>query len=419
MLRSAPLQLLALIVALGCAQTPGARVTPATSTQSASAPQASGGLAPTGWLDALIVDASSSASTLTAFQWRSDDRVGLPVIETLELPELPECEPVEPGLGGYGDRPGAAAGSLAPLIRCARAHLGGDVERIERAAFHVRATAGLRLLPEAQRQAVLAAVERALAAEPFGETSVRVISGGEEGVFGWLTVNYLLGHLHHGGTFPTVGALDLGGGSTQVTFVPVDRPREHAQTIYLSGKRYPLYTYSYLGLGQDQARERVDSPACFLPGYPFAPDRVGAGDYDACRDAIRRTLAKPCEDEPCSLFGVYQPPIYGDLLAFSVYYFTADYFGLSGGLSPLELEARAREFCATPWSELVAREPEAEASPYVPNYCFAGAYVVTLLTDGWGLAPTTDRVHAVRRIQGSRVGWTLGALLYELAGSSD
>lgn len=371
------------------------------------------------WRDALIVDASSSASTLAAYRWRAKSG-GLPEIEGRSLPDgLADCEPVEPGLGAYGGRPAEAAASLEPLLRCVATYLGDDEIRLARAALHLRATAGVRLLPQDEREEIRDRIRARLEQTAVGETSARVISGDEEGIFGWLTVNYLLGHLEHGGPFPTVGALDLGGASTQITFVPLDGPREHEQAISVGGNTYQLYTYSYLGRGQDEARKAVDAPACYLVDYPLSEGRFGTGDFDGCREAIRAALGKPCTSEPCSLFGVHQPPVYGDFLGFSVYYYTARFFDIAGRLSPAELSRAGASFCGSSWTERVAEDPSLEGNPYVPNYCFAAAYVVTLLTDGWGFSFETDRVHAPARVQGTKVGWTLGALLYELAGGSD
>lgn len=54
----------------------------------------------------------------------------------------------------------------------------------------------------------------------------------------------------------TFGALDLGGASTQITFVPenqtIESP-ENAMYFRLYGKDYSLYTHSFLCYGMDQA----------------------------------------------------------------------------------------------------------------------------------------------------------------------
>lgn len=54
----------------------------------------------------------------------------------------------------------------------------------------------------------------------------------------------------------TYGALDLGGASTQITFVPQNETIESPQNaLYfrLYGKDYSVYTHSFLCYGKDQA----------------------------------------------------------------------------------------------------------------------------------------------------------------------
>lgn len=372
------------------------------------------------WRYALMIDASSSASTLQIFRWRDQDGGRLPQIEAAPGRHSDETweKRVKPGLASYAGQPEKAAASLQPLLEFALDKLGQLPAEPANATVYLRATAGMRLLPEEEQAAILESVRSYLDSLPFGESTAEVITGADEGVYGWLTANYVLGHLDHGGPFPTVGALDLGGASAQITFQPLDFPREHVREVTLGRNTYHLYTRSYLGLGQDVAREKVDSPDCFLEGYPLTGGRKGRGDFDACRAAIRAELSVPCsEDEsPCPLLTGHQPPVYGDFLALSVYAYAADYFSLDERLIPSEVAASGRSFCATDWLAWVDRDPEIAGDPYAPTYCYAAAHIETLLTDGFGFRSDTERITAPLRVQGIPIGWTLGALVYELAG---
>ncbi|CAG2235425.1 unnamed protein product [Mytilus edulis] len=55
----------------------------------------------------------------------------------------------------------------------------------------------------------------------FNPSNVRILSGEEEGVFAWITINYLKDYF--GSDRPqsqAVGVLEMGGGSTQIVFLP-------------------------------------------------------------------------------------------------------------------------------------------------------------------------------------------------------
>jgi len=58
---------------------------------------------------------------------------------------------------------------------------------------------------------------------------------------------------------PTVGALDFGGASTQITFATgeeVENERD-VMKMRLYGQEYSLYTHSFLCYGQDQMLKRL------------------------------------------------------------------------------------------------------------------------------------------------------------------
>ena len=372
---------------------------------------------------ALLIDASSSGSRIHIFEWLPGEANGLPRVEA--APAVREAGEeawqlvVDGGLSDYAAEPELAGESLAPLLEFAQRKLAEAGAAPAAASLHLKATAGLRLVSEPARSEIMDDVRATLEASSFDFRTAEIISGQQEGVYGWISVNYLLGQLG-GGRFPTVGALDLGGASTQITFVPIDFPESEGAVLELGGTTYRVYSHSYLGFGQDQARQAVASPACFPRGYPMAPTgEVGSGDFAACRAAIREFLERPCAEGDCSLMGVYQPPLYGDFFAFSGYGYISSFLGLDQNLSLPDLERRATAYCESDWQQVLTDYPGEGLRKYLPTYCFNAVYVATLLTDGFGFAPDTRRVATPRQVQGSEVSWVLGSLLYELGASAD
>lgn len=66
----------------------------------------------------------------------------------------------------------------------------------------------------------------------------------------------------------TLGALDLGGASTQITFETVAHPEDPSTSVQLQlyGRQYHLYTHSFLCYGRDQVLKRLKAAAVQVPG---------------------------------------------------------------------------------------------------------------------------------------------------------
>ncbi|KAM7125282.1 LOW QUALITY PROTEIN: ectonucleoside triphosphate diphosphohydrolase 6 [Molossus nigricans] len=92
-----------------------------------------------------------------------------------------------------------------------------------------------------------------------GDDSVSIMNGTDEGISAWITINFLTGSLKSPGS-SSVGMLELGRGSTQITFLPrVEDTLQTSTSRYLTSlqifnRTYKLYCYSYLGLGLMSAR---------------------------------------------------------------------------------------------------------------------------------------------------------------------
>jgi hypothetical protein len=237
----------------------------------------------------------------------------------------------------------------------------------------------------------------------------------------------------------SVGALDLGGASTQITFETPGDLLEH-QVDYMgpSGVRRPLYAVSFLefGLGRawdriaetlakDAAAEATVDFACFNVGYVERwknPAGVyvmltGTGDAATCREQAEALLHRdtPCFSDRCSINGSYQPDIPADMdfLAFSGYYSAVHLAALPAGRHTInELEAfRTDVLCKLTWEELQERFPG--NSPYLFNQCTNFAYIVALLQHGFGFDPESNHIIVQNEINDTELAWALGGMVYE------
>jgi guanosine-diphosphatase len=175
----------------------------------------------------------------------------------------------KPGLSAYAGRPEEAGESLDSLLDVAMRTVPEALRRCTPVA--VKATAGLRLLGAAQSTEILDAVRRRLStAYPFplaSQDPVTIMDGRDEGVFAWVTANYLMDTIRADSPRTAVpyAVLDLGGASTQIVFEPTFdstsnaalEEGEHKYDLAFGGKDHVLYQHSYLGYGLMRARKSV------------------------------------------------------------------------------------------------------------------------------------------------------------------
>lgn len=122
---------------------------------------------------------------------------------------------------------------------------------------YVYATAGMRLAEQENREqsAVLwGNLKQKLQAKVGAgvEVNTRTLTGYEEGLYAWLSVRDQKQHNRF-------GIAEMGGASAQVTFpCPKCGSKDDAvKTVMVDGKPLRIYSYSFLGLGMDEAPKTI------------------------------------------------------------------------------------------------------------------------------------------------------------------
>lgn len=132
------------------------------------------------------------------------------------------------------------------------------------------ATAGMRMLPVESQNSILGELRRRIPRLTnfyFAENHAAVITGKEEGLFAWISANYVLGRLRvddQGQRAESVGIIDMGGGSTQIAFeVPEQGKVENADFVQFNlgatdstHLQYRLYVTTHLGFGANVANSK-------------------------------------------------------------------------------------------------------------------------------------------------------------------
>ncbi|XP_036710636.1 ectonucleoside triphosphate diphosphohydrolase 8 isoform X2 [Balaenoptera musculus] len=307
----------------------------------------------------IVFDAGSSHTSLFVYQWLANKENDTGVVS-----QALACQAKGPGISSYASDPAQAGESLQGCLEEALALI--PKAKHQQTPMFLGATAGMRLLSQknsSQAEDVFAAVNRVLSRSPVDFWGAELLAGQDEGALGWVTINYVLGLLvkySFSGEWirplegTLVGALDMGGASTQITFVPggpiLDKTTQ--ATFRLYGTEHSVYTHSYLCFGRDQMLNRLlaglvqSSPGllvrhpCYHSGYrgtlalaalygspcvqAAAPRDLGqnltvegTGNPGACVAAIRGLFNfSSCDGRgDCAFDGVYQPPVRGHFYA--------------------------------------------------------------------------------------------------------
>ncbi|XP_033094277.1 ectonucleoside triphosphate diphosphohydrolase 8 isoform X4 [Trachypithecus francoisi] len=411
-------------------------------------------LLPTDIKFGIVFDAGSSHTSLFLYQWPADKENGTGVVS-----QALACQVEGPGISSYTSNPAQAGESLQGCLEEALVLIPEAQHR--KTPMFLGATAGMRLLRQknsSQARDIFAAVTQVLGRSPVDFWGAEVLGGQDEGAFGWITVNYGLGTLvkySFTGEWiqppeeTLVGALDMGGASTQITFVPggpiLDKSTQADFRLY--GSNYSVYTHSYLCFGRDQMLSRLlvglvqSRPAallrhpCYLSGYqttlalaplyespcvhttpPLSlPQNLtveGTGNPGACVSAIRELFNfSSCQgQEDCAFDGIYQPPLQGKFYAFSNFYYTFHFLNLTSGQSLSTVNTTIWEFCQRPWKLVETSYPGQDR--WLPDYCASGLYILTLLHEGYRFSEETwPSLEFRKQAGGVDIGWTLGYML--------
>nr|XP_055055285.1 ectonucleoside triphosphate diphosphohydrolase 2 isoform X3 [Misgurnus anguillicaudatus] len=313
---------------------------------------------PAKFMYGIVLDAGSSHTSMYIYKWPANKYNGTGIVS-----QHTECNAKGGGISSYAGISGGAAQSLQECMDQAVQDI--PESRHKRTPLYLGATAGMRLLnisKPKESDEIMKEVGDKLMTYPFSFKGATILSGEEEGAYGWVTVNYLLEKFINYGfvgqwLFPgkeMVGALDLGGASTQITFETeqIVEDTDNLMNLRLYGRDYNIYTQSFLCYGKDQVLLRLlahlittqgsDSSVvhpCYPAGYsdsiqlgsvfdspcinrqtPYKPDEnlkiTGSGNFNQCRGNISQLFSfNNCSYSKCSFDGVFQPNITGNFMA--------------------------------------------------------------------------------------------------------
>ncbi|XP_061084701.1 ectonucleoside triphosphate diphosphohydrolase 6 isoform X2 [Conger conger] len=367
----------------------------------------------------IMIDAGSTGTRIHIFQFLLEENATHKLArETFRA--------IKPGLSAYVDDPEKCTDGIQELLEVAQESVPSSQWNIT--PLVLKATAGLRLLPGEKAQQLLDKVREVFDESPFlsRHDSVSIMEGTEEGISAWITINFLTGGLQ-GGDGATVGMLDLGGGSTQITFSPQDEksiqtsPIDYITSFQMFNRTHTLYSHSYLGLGlmsarlavlggvegQPQGSTELVSP-CLAPDstehwehaevdYTVKGQKAGEPIYESCYSKVEKALYKKVQKA--------EEAEDAHFYAFSYYYDRAVDIGAiaekdGGTIKVNDYIEAAKKVCNS----------IAETPPTHPFLCLDLTYISVLLQElGF---PKDKELKLAKKINNVETSWALGATFH-------
>ena len=360
---------------------------------------------------AVVIDAGSTGSRVLAFTFKKDFISNELVLQD----EL--WKQVKPGLSSFAQDPVKAGESIQELLNAAKDRI--PDRYWSQTPITLKATAGLRLLPKDQSEAIIAQVRTVLEKSGFkpDKNLIEIMNPMEEGLYAWFTVNYLLGSFApNKDIWTSAASLDLGGGSTQITFAPKTFPvagiegRKHFihQVDILEGQPLDVYSHSYLGLGLMAAREAIFKKSlkstCITSnkslkfnfhGQEYVVSKDDKAGLDACLSTVQAVIKDNDVHQPVDISN-------RDIVAFSYFYDLAVEAGLISGYQGQVLVQDYKNAA----SKACLSSEESYA-------CLDLSFVYGLLSDGYGL-PDSKLIKLYKKINGHEASWALGVAYHNI-----
>ena len=318
---------------------------------------------------AIVVDAGSTGSRAFIFRFSLDDEGRRSITSVKGM----KCMP---GLSSFSNAPSAdIVAYLLPTFLDAANIIPKACHKTTK--VYIKGTAGFRLLPEEEQSHIWNSLHHGLRANrkvPFviDKENLGTIDGYFEAYYAVLASNYVAGSvdgdLHRVDEKAMVGALDMGGSSTQLIFHTGTEPGQAIQND-------DFWSHSWLNFGVERVRERVwqnliesysmsvglhsnssevtvavilddngdimpliatdkvvtvvENPCTFIgheEEHSEAFSFIGTGSGQKCVEVIKQVIWPEgiCSNPPCAVDGIVHPPIGGAFYGMSVYYYGLD-----------------------------------------------------------------------------------------------
>lgn len=374
---------------------------------------------------AIMVDCGSSHTHVYLYTWETTEDI--PVIQMPNPTEqsnfeldirLASAENNNTVISAIGD---AIIARCTPLI---------PFKQISSTSVFMYATAGVRLLPEPTQNSIMEKMYRYLREHSqfrVRQNMIKVISGAEEGIFGWITVNYLLKQLESGKN--TSITIDMGGASTELAVeLQTDNQIEHSYSIQIGRKTINIFSYSYSSYGSDTGNSAVNDyffnihnssdlipNPCYFNNYTKTYRNrtlMGTGNLIECSNAIQKVLLDNSNFTDVSIPSLDS---FQKVYAISTFSYVRSFLNLSTQLQLSDIKAAFQKLENKTIDEINDIYKDSGISQkFLPGYFWQVSYILTFLEKGLNLTDVHHTYVMPTTIDGNDISWALGAMITQV-----
>lgn len=382
---------------------------------------------------AILLDAGSTETRAYIYTWpHQKNNFPLPsIVIATDDENGPITEKVKPGLATFAGNNAGIKDYLQPLLDWAHQQIDHiDGASAETTNIYLMGTGGMRELSSTDIGAILSTVSLLLQDSGFNYQSqwAQILDGELEAFYGFVSVNTLYNNFaDNQDQENTYGSLDMGGVSAEIAFVQSGTPPlNYSITQDINGTRYTVYVQSQDGLGLNAARYAYNVSLYLTQNQSFVDDPClpsnftenvttwingeltsfllyGTSQAGACLNNINSFVS--------SLTEGLQKPTIGDttFVVSDKYLKVKDFYNLEDNANLLQLRAAAGSFCGLNYEDALSHHPD--HANEVPHACFSGTYVMSLLSNFYGLDTSSRHILWKDNVKTFPVSWTLGAMV--------
>ncbi|XP_074842222.1 ectonucleoside triphosphate diphosphohydrolase 3 isoform X2 [Carettochelys insculpta] len=330
----------------------------------------------------IVLDAGSSRTTVYVYEWPAEKENDTGVVS-----QTFRCSVKGPGISSYANNPQEMVKPINNCMNKVKEKIPSHLHK--NTPVYLGATAGMRLLRlqnETAANEVLKNIQNYFSSQAFDFRVAQIITGQEEGLYGWITANYLMGNF-------------------------LENSRDQAK---VDNPCYPRNYETALTMKHLYGSRCTESlrPANYNPGKLI--NFRGTGDPAVCQEKVSslfNVAACNVKGEDCPFNGIQQPKLKGKFVAFAGFYYTANALNLTGSFPLADFNSRMRVFCSQDWNQLPFMLPKFE-EVYARSYCFSANYIYHLFVQGYKFSPETwPQIYFQKEVGNSSIAWSLGYML--------